>query len=195
LRKIRRSLQVTAWSVGQRKREKMNKLKMLLAGGLLALMVPGAALAQINISATVVAACTFGSATVTLNGAGIAAGTLVTDTSTTVNLTCNKGATVSVALNDGANGSGSQKRLRAASTTNYINYNLSRPNTLVDGGTNTCPSLPATEWNATNTVTATRLFATTGGPKPIPICISVPASQFPQAGTYTDTVTATLTVS
>ena len=84
--------------------------------------------------------------------------------------------------------------LRSAATTNYINYNLSRPNTLVDGGSNTCPSLPGTEWNATNTVTATSLFATTGGPKPIPICISVPASQVPQAGTYTDTVTATLTV-
>ena len=41
---------------------------------------------------------------------------------------------------------------------------------------------------------ATSLFATTGGPKPIPICISVPAAQYPQAGTYTDTVTATLTV-
>lgn len=165
-----------------------------MAGAVLALGLPAAALAQINISATIVSACTFGSATVTLNGTGIAAGTLVTDTSNTVNLTCNKGATVSVALNDGANNNGSQKRLRAPSTANYINYNLSRPNTLVDGTGNTCPSLPGTEWNATNTVSATSLFATTGGPKPIPICISVPASQFPQAGTYTDTVTATLTV-
>ena len=43
-------------------------------------------------------------------------------------------------------------------------------------------------------MSATSLFATTGGPKPIPICISVPAAQYPQAGTYTDTVTATLTV-
>ena len=79
-------------------------------------------------------------------------------------------------------------------TSNYIAYNLSRPNTLVDGGPNTCPALPGTEWNATNTVSATSLFVTTGGPKPIPICISVPAAQYPQAGTYTDIVTATLTV-
>jgi spore coat protein U-like protein len=171
----------------------LKSLRVLLAGAVLALGLPTAALAQINISATIVSACTFGSATVTLNGSGIAAGTLVTDTSNTVNLTCNKGATVSVALNDGANASGSQKRLRAPSTTNYINYNLSRPTTLVDGS-NTCPSLPGTEWNGTNTVSATALFTTTGGPKPIPICISVPASQFPQAGTYTDIVTATLTV-
>jgi spore coat protein U-like protein len=118
----------------------------------------------------------------------------VTDTSSTVNLTCNKGATVSVALDNGANSSGTQKRLRAPSTSNYITYNLSRPNTLVDGGPNTCPTLPGTEWNSTNTVSATSLFVTSGGPKPIPICISVPGAQYPQAGTYTDTVTATLTV-
>jgi len=172
----------------------LKNFKALCAAAVLALGVPTAAFAQINISATIVNACTFGSASVMLGGAGIAAGTAVTDTSGTVNLTCNKGATVSVALNNGANASGTQKRLRSGATTNYINYNLSRPNTLVDGGPNTCPSLPGTEWNATNTVVATSLFITTGGPKPIPICISVPASQYPPAGTYTDTVTATLTV-
>ena len=172
----------------------MKKLGILGAGALLALALPLAASAQINISATVVAACTFGSASVTLNGGGIAAGSAVTDTSSTVNLTCNKGATVSVALDNGANANGTQKRLRAPSTTNYIAYNLSRPNTLVDGGLNTCPTLPGTEWNSTNTVSATSLFVTSGGPKPIPICISVPGAQYPQAGTYTDTVTATLTV-
>jgi spore coat protein U-like protein len=110
-----------------------------------------------------------------------------------VNLTCNKGATVTVALNNGANASVVQKRLSDGSG-NFINYNLSRPNTLTTGGPNTCPTLPGTEWNAANTVSATALFATTGGPKPIPICISVPGLQYPQAGTYTDTVTATLTV-
>lgn len=172
----------------------MKKLGILGAGALLALALPLAASAQISISATVVAACTFGSASVSLNGGGIAAGSAVTDTSSTVNLTCNKGATVSVALDNGANASGTQKRLRASTTSNYITYNLSRPNTLVDGGPNTCPSLPGTEWNAANTVSATSLFVTTGGPKPIPICILVPAAQYPQAGTYTDTVTATLTV-
>lgn len=172
----------------------MKKLGILGAGALLALALPLAASAQITISATVTSACTFGSAIVTLNGAGIAAGSTVTNTASTVNLTCNRGATVTVALNNGANASGTQKRLRVGATTNYINYNLSRPNTLVDGGPNTCPGLPGTEWNSANTVVATSLFATTGGPKPIPICISVPAAQYPAAGTYTDTVTATLTV-
>ena len=172
----------------------LKKLGILGAGALLALALPLAASAQITVSATVVAACTFGSATVALNGAAIAAGAAVTNTASTVNLTCNKGATVTVALNNGANATGTQKRLRAGTTTNYITYNLSRPNALVDGGPNTCPGLPGTEWNAANTVLATNLFVTTGGPKPIPICISVPAAQYPQAGTYTDTVTATLTV-
>jgi len=172
----------------------MKKLGILCAGALLALALPLAASAQITVSATVVSACTFGSATAVLNGASIAAGLAVSDTGNTVNLTCNKGATVTVALNNGSNATGTQKRLRAGVTTNYISYNLSRPNPLVDGGPNTCPGLPGTEWNAANTVIATSLFATTGGPKPIPICISVPAAQFPAAGTYTDIVTATLTV-
>jgi len=172
----------------------LKRLGILGAAALIALALPLAASAQINISATVASACSFGSASVTLAGASIAAGTAVTDTGSTVNLTCNKGATVTVALNNGANASGTQKRLRAGVTTNYITYNLSQPNTLVDGGPNTCPSLPGTEWNAANTVSATALFASSGGPKPIPICILVPAAQFPAAGTYTDTVTATLTV-
>ena len=172
----------------------MKKLGILAAGALIALALPLAASAQITVTANVASACSFGSALVTLDGVGIAAGTFVTNTGTNVNLTCNRGATVTVALSNGANASGTQKRLRAGVTTNYINYNLSRPNPLVDGGPNTCPGLPGTEWNAANTVVATSLFTTTGGPKPIPICISVPAAQFPAAGTYTDTVTATLTV-
>ncbi len=171
----------------------MKKLGILGAAALLALALPLAASAQISISATVASACSFGSASVTLDGAGIAAGSAVTDTSSTVNLRCNKGATVTVALGNGANASSAQKRLSDGSG-NFINYNLSRPNPLVDGGPNTCPTLPGTEWNAANPLSATALFATTGGPKPIPICISVPAAQYPATGTYTDTVTATLTV-
>jgi spore coat protein U-like protein len=172
----------------------LKKLGILGAGALLALALPLAASAQITISATVASACSFGSANVALDGAGIGAGSAVTDTSSAVNVTCNRGATVTVALSNGANASAAQKRLSDGSG-NFINYNLSRPNTLVTGGPNTCPSLPGTEWNAANTVSATALFATSGGPKPIPICISVPAAQYPAAGTYTDTVTATLTVS
>jgi len=170
----------------------MKSLRFLCAAAL-ALGLPLAASAQINISATIANACSFGSVTATLAGATIAAGTALTDTSNSVNLTCNKGATVTVALSNGANASGTQKRLKDAGT-NFINYNLSRPNALVDGGPNTCPALPGTEWNGANTVVATNLFATSGGPKAIPVCISVPGSQFPPSGVYTDTVTATLTV-
>lgn len=172
----------------------MKSIRLICAAALLVAGIPTAALAQINITATVANACSFGTANVTLAGATIAAGTFLSDTSNTVNLTCNKGASVTVALSNGNNPNGTQKRLAASGTGPFINYNISRPNPLVDGGPNTCPALPGTEWNATNTVVATNLFASTGGPKAIPLCISVPASQFPAAGTYTDTVTATLTV-
>jgi spore coat protein U-like protein len=112
-----------------------------------------------------------------------------------VSLTCNKGATVSVALNNGANASGTQKRMRSATALDFINYNITVPS--IVSGSATCPgALPGTEWNATGTFVATTLFSSTGGPKSIPLCVSVPAPQYPgTASDYTDTVTATLTVS
>ena len=104
-------------------------------------------------------------------------------------LTCNKGATVSsVALNNGANASGTQKRMTVAGE--FLNYSIDVPT----GGTfNTCPAPGTTEWNATNTITATSLFTTTGGAKLINLCASIPAGQFPSAGAYTDTVQVTAT--
>ena len=76
-----------------------------------------------------------------------------------------------------------------------INYNLTVPN--IAAGVASCPGvLPGTEWNATNIFTATTMFGASGGPKTIPMCVSVPTPQYPKAGNdYTDTVTATLTVS
>jgi spore coat protein U-like protein len=117
------------------------------------------------------------------------AGAAATNTASSVTLTCNKGATVSsVALNNGANASGTQKRMTVAGE--FLNYNIDVPT----GATfNTCPAAGTTEWNAANTITATSLFTTTGGAKLINICASIPAGQFPSAGTYTDTVQVTAT--
>lgn len=120
----------------------------------------------------------------------VTAGAAATNVANTITLTCNHKATVSsVALNNGANASGTEKRM--SDGTDTLDYHIDVPT----GGTfNTCPAAGAgPEWNATNTIVATSLFAASGGPRPINICASIPAGQFPEAGNYTDTVTVTVT--
>jgi spore coat protein U-like protein len=172
-----------------------NALRLISAGALLAAGLPLTASAQtITINATVNSQCNIGNATVTMGALNLLSGT-VTNTGTNISLTCNKGATVSVALNNGANPSGTQKRLTSVTATDTFNYNITVPN--IVSGSATCPGvLPGTEWNATGTFVATTLYGASGGPRNIPLCVSVPTPQYPStASDYTDTVLATLTVS
>jgi len=118
------------------------------------------------------------------------AGVAYANTAGSVRLTCNKGVSVpSVALNNGSNPLGTIKRMRRGAE--RLQYNIDVPT----GPTfNTCPAPGAgPEWNATNTISATSLFATTGGTKLITLCASIPAGQYPLAGNYSDTVRVTAT--
>jgi spore coat protein U-like protein len=141
-----------------------------------------------SVTATVANFCTVSAANVPFGS--VNAGAAATNTSNSVTLTCNKGATVSsVALNNGSNASGSQKRM--TNGVDFLSYNIDVPT----GATfNTCPAAGAgPEWNATNTIVATSLFTATGGPKLINLCASIPAGQYPSAGAYSDTVQVTAT--
>ncbi len=173
----------------------MNKRSLLSAAIASSLIMPfGVANAltagpsNFTVTATVANFCTVSAANV---GFGtVNAGVAAANTASSVTLTCNKGATVtSVALNSGANASGTQKRMILGAE--FLNYNIDVPT----GATfNTCPAAGAgPEWNATNTIVATSLFTATGGAKSINICASIPAGQFPTAGLYTDTVQVTAT--
>jgi spore coat protein U-like protein len=144
--------------------------------------------ANFTVSATVANFCTISAANVPFGS--VNAGAAATNTANTVTLTCNKGATVSsVALNNGGNAAGTQKRM--TNGTDFLNYAIDVPT----GATfNTCPAAGAgPEWNATNTIVASSLFSASGGPKQINLCASIPAGQFPSAGLYTDTVQVTAT--
>jgi spore coat protein U-like protein len=170
-----------------------SSIRLIAAGALLAAGLPLTASAQtITINATVASQCNIGNGTVNLGALNLLSGTIY-DTGNTISLTCNKGATVVVALNNGANASGTQKRM--TNGTDFINYSFSQPTLPLAAAGNTCPGSPGTEWNATNTVAATPMFTASGGPRTIPLCVGVPTPQFPGNGSYTDTVTATLTVS
>ena len=144
--------------------------------------------ANFNVTATVANFCTISAANVPFGS--VSAGAAATNTANSVTLTCNKGATVSsVALNNGSNPAGTQKRM--TNGTDFLTYNIDVPT----GATfNTCPAAGAgPEWNATNTIVATSLFTATGGPKLINLCASIPAGQYPSAGAYSDTVQVTAT--
>jgi spore coat protein U-like protein len=144
-----------------------------------------------TVSATVANFCTVSAANVAFGT--VNAGVAATNTSSSVTLTCNKGVTVSsVALDNGSNAVGTQKRMKGAVvTTDFVNYKIDVPT----GATfQTCPVAGAgPEWNASNTIVATSLFAASGGAKNINICASIPSGQFPSGQAYSDTVNVTVT--
>ena len=172
----------------------MNKRTALAAAVAATLLVPfgvtqaATTSANFNVTATLANFCTVSAANVAFGS--VNAGAAATNTASSVTLTCNKGATVtSVALNNGTNASGTQKRMISGGE--FLSYLIDVPT----GATfNTCPAAGAgPEWNATNTIVATSLFTVTGGAKLINICASIPAGQFPSAGAYSDTVQVTAT--
>jgi len=144
-----------------------------------------------NVTATIANFCTVSAANVAFGV--VNAGAAAANTASSVTLTCNKGVTVSsVALDNGSNASGTQKRMKGAVvTTDFLNYAIDVPT----GATfNTCPAAGSgPEWNATNTIVATSLFTVTGGAKLINICASIPAGQYPTGQAYSDTVNVTAT--
>jgi hypothetical protein len=83
--------------------------------------------------------------------------------------------------------------MRRGATTDYINYSITVPT--ITAPTTTCPGLPGTSWNATNTLTVDSLFSANGGPRDLMLCVSVPPGQYDVgAGAYIDTVTATVSL-
>jgi spore coat protein U domain-containing protein, fimbrial subunit CupE1/2/3/6 len=144
-----------------------------------------------TVSATVANFCTVSAGNV---GFGtVSAGVAATNTASSITLNCNKGVTVSsVALDNGSNGSGTQKRMKGTVvTTDFVNYKIDVPTTATF---QTCPVAgTGPEWNAANTIVATPLFTASGGAKTINICASIPAGQFPSGQLYSDTVNVTVT--
>jgi spore coat protein U-like protein len=172
------------------------KKAIRLIAALLAAGIPLAAMAQtatITVSATVNSQCNMSNAIVAFGPITLVSGTIYS-TSNTLSLTCNKGATVVVALNNGLNFSSGSKRMSDGSG-EFINYRISQPTLPLAAVGNACPGAPGTEWDGTNTVPATPMFTASGGPRTIPLCVAVPTPQFPAPGSYSDTVTASLSVS
>jgi spore coat protein U-like protein len=167
------------------------KLRLIAAGAVLAAGAPTAALAQVtspqtttlNVSATVASICQ-------LSAPGnIAFGTVqagaTANASGSVTVTCNKGATVS-ATTTSANAAASQKRMRLGATTDYLDYQVWQPDLTALAA---CAAVQ-TDW--TGALAMTSLWAASGGPRVIPVCATTTPSNALPAGTYTDTLTVSV---
>jgi spore coat protein U-like protein len=169
----------------------MNKaIRLIAAGALLAAGVPLSAMAQtatITINATVANQCNIQNASVDLGTLDLSV--VTNGPASNMVLTCNRNAAPTIALNNGATNPAGPKQLGLGAF--RINYNIRLPT--ISGETTSCPTLPGTEWNASNTLAASTLFTASGGPRNVALCVSVPAGQYNVgAGSYTDTVTATV---
>jgi spore coat protein U-like protein len=163
-------------------------LILLCLSALKSIALAGTATGALTVQIIITASCTISAATLNF-GSSVTGTTLVASAvsgSSTVSVTCTSGSPYSIGMDNGANVSGSQRRM--ANGANFLNYNL-----YVD-------SLHANPWttassNSTCTTTSDCYLGTgSGSAQTVNIYGAVPSTgTAPPTGTYTDTVTMTIT--
>ena len=144
-------------------------------------VVAGSATANLQVSTTVSANCTITTATVAFPAYDpIVTHSAANDDGTgTVTITCTKGTAATIGLGLGANASGSQMRMKDA-TTDYLNYALYQ-----DSGR-------ATVWGNSGAGLLSPVAAPDKNPRTFTVYGRIPSAQDVPAGSYTDTVVATV---
>ena len=151
-------------------------------------------LATVSVSTTVNANCT-----VTTNALNFGSydpiGTQKTNNldagTNQISIACVQGSAPTIAFSLGLNASGSTRRMKNTSTTDFLNYELyqppgSSPNTVCNFG----GSLVV--WGSSGSNLFTPSAPPTKANRGFYICARVPSGQDPGVGTYNDTVTATV---
>jgi spore coat protein U-like protein len=164
----------------------MRIVTCLLAGAPVAVQA-GTSTATLSVSIVITASCTINPATLVFaSTAGTSLITTAVNGSSTVSVTCTSGSPYSIAMDNGANASGSRRRMISGG--NFLNYNL-----YVDAA-HTQPW--STAINSTTCTTSGDCFLGTGNgsAQSVNIYGVVPTTATaPPSGTYTDTVTMTVT--
>jgi spore coat protein U-like protein len=147
----------------------------------------GTATASLSVSIVITAACTINAATLAFPAtAGTSLVATAVNGSSTVSVTCTNGSPFAIGMDNGANASGSQRRMISGS--NFLNYNL-----YVDSA-HSFPWSTATSNSSCTTSGDCYLGTGTGSAQSINIYGVVPITAVaPPSGTYTDTVTMTIT--
>jgi spore coat protein U-like protein len=142
--------------------------------------------ANLAVSASVAANCAVSTTPLDFGNYNPLSAATVTGTGT-IQLRCTRGTTPAIALNAGVNAAGSQRRMTAGGE--YLAYNLVRPTSNTPGAA--CPGVGSgTAWDSTPwTLTS----AANSSLRTYNVCGELPGSQDVSAGTYTDTVVATVT--
>ncbi|MES3097498.1 Csu type fimbrial protein [Sphingomonas aerolata] len=134
----------------------------------------------LTVQATVVAACAVGSGTLVFGTIDPALGTSG-PANANVNVTCTQGTPFSIGLSDGSNASGTQRRMKGASQSQFLAYELHRDSAGLQ--------------RFGDSVTSQRLTGQTGLgaiANTIAIYASIAAGQSAPADTYSDTVPITV---
>ncbi len=145
------------------------------------------ATASLNVSIVITASCSINAATLTFPPtAGTSLVSTAVSASTTVSVTCTSGSPYSIAMDNGANASGNQRRMISGS--NLLNYGL-----YVDAA-HAFPWSTATSSTSCTVSGDCYLGTGNGAAQSVSIYGLVPTTATaPAAGTYTDTVTMTIT--
>jgi spore coat protein U-like protein len=148
----------------------------------------GSASANLTVQITITASCTINVAT--LNFGASVAGTALqagaTNGSTTVSTTCTNSSPYAIGLDNGANASSGQRRMKSG--TNYINYNLYTDSGYANAWTTAASSTTCTTANSCALGTGTGSAQTTTIYGQIPTVAVAPVP-----GAYSDTVSMTIT--
>jgi spore coat protein U-like protein len=166
--------------------------RFLLAAAVAAHAFAGVAAAQsspqtanLSVTASVAANCTVSTSPVNFGSYNPLSAATVTATGQVL-LRCTRGTIPAVALDNGGNAAGGQRRM--ANGGEFLAYNLMRP-TGNDAG-DACPAAGAgTSWSSAFTLTS----APSSAQRTFNVCGQLPGAQDVPAGTYTDTVVATVT--
>ena len=144
-------------------------------------VVAGSATANLSVTAAVGANCTISTAPVAFPAYDpVVANASTNDDGTgSVIITCTRGTAATIGLGLGANASGSQRRMKDA-TTDYLNYALYQ-----DSGR-------ATVWGNSGAGLLSPVAAPDKNPRTFTVYGRIPSAQDVPAGSYTDTVVATV---
>lgn len=137
-------------------------------------------------TATISANCNIGVST--MNFGSVSSISANIDSTATITAQCTNTTPYSIGLNNGANASGSQNRMRLGATTNYINYEI-----YTDSARTHLWSTTTSTTSCTGGTSTCVLATGTGSNQTVTIYGRVPAQSLPAAGTFTDTVVVTVT--
>ena len=153
---------------------------LVIAGMSASSLLAASTTANLSVSATVANNCTISSNAISFGSYDpiVAQATAHLDATGSVVITCTKGATTTIGLDTGANASGSTRRLSSAGS--YLDYELFQDSGRSTAWTNTGAGLLSVVAAPSKASRTYSVYARMAGGQDVP------------AGTYTDTVVATV---